>query len=58
MDTSGALIKQMPVSVDAEQAVLGAIIVNPESFDIIIGIITAEDFYIDHHKHIYSTLMR
>ncbi len=58
MDTSGALIKQMPVSVEAEQAVLGAIIVKPESFDIISGILTAEDFYLDHHKHIYSTLMR
>ncbi len=57
MDNSG-LIKQMPVSVEAEQALLGSIIVNPDCFDKIGGVIFPEDFYVDEHKHIYSTLQK
>ena len=41
MDESNVLIKQMPMSVEAEQAVLGAIIIKPESFDQIGGMLTA-----------------
>ena len=51
------LIKQMPMSVEAEQAVLGAIIIKPESFDQIGGMLTANDFYLEDHKRIYSTLL-
>ena len=58
MDASNVLIKQMPMSVEAEQAVLGSIIVNPDAFDQIGGIITAEDFYVTEHKHIYNALIK
>ena len=58
MDESNVLIKQMPMSVEAEQAVLGAIIIKPESFDQIAGLITANDFYLEDHKRIYSTLIQ
>ena len=51
MDNSG-LIKQMPVSVEAEQALLGSIIVNPDCFDKVGGVIFPDDFYVDEHKHI------
>ncbi len=57
MDTN-SLIKQLPVSVEAEQALLGAIIVNPGCFDKIGGIISAEDFYVEEHKHIYAALLK
>ena len=56
MDTS--LMKQMPVSVEAEQALLGSIIVSPDAFDKVGGIISAEDFYVEEHKHIYSALLK
>ena len=56
MDTS--FIKQMPVSVEAEQALLGSIIVSPDAFDKIGGIISTEDFYVEEHKHIYSALIK
>ena len=56
MDTS--IIKQMPASVEAEQALLGSIIVNPDSFDKVGGMISAEDFYLEEHKHIYSALLK
>ena len=57
MDSS-SLIKQLPVSVEAEQAVLGAVIVDAKCLDIVGGMLVAEDFYLDHHKHIYNTLMK
>ena len=52
------VIRQMPVSVEAEQALLGAIIVNPDAFNTVGGMIDAEDFYLKEHKHIYSALIK
>ena len=46
-------VRKMPVSIEAEQAVLGAIIIKPESFDNIGGMLTANDFYLEDHKRIY-----
>lgn len=57
MDSSN-LMRQLPVSVEAEQALLGSIIVNPDSFDKIGGMINVEDFYLEEHKHIFSALLR
>ncbi len=48
----------MPVSLDAERALLGSLIINPECFDSIAGMIKAEDFYLDEHKHIYNALVK
>ena len=53
-----SLIKQMPVSVEAEQALLGCIIIKPESFDTVGGMISAEDFYLEEHKHIFNALVK
>lgn len=58
MDTSSAMLKQMPISVEAEQAVLGAIIINPECFNDIAGKLYAEEFYLEDHKKLYSTLLK
>ena len=55
MDSS--IIRQLPASIEAEQALLGSIIVSPDSFDKISGIISTEDFYLEEHKHIYSALL-
>ncbi len=52
------IVRQLPVSIEAEQALLGSIIINPEAFDRVGGIITADDFYLDEHKHIYSALIK
>ena len=56
MDSS--IIKQMPVSVEAEQALLGSIIVNPDSYDKIGGMISAEDFYLEDHRHIFNAFLK
>lgn len=57
MDNTSNLIRQMPVSIEAEQALLGSIIVNPEAFDKIGAMISTEDFYLEEHKHIYAALL-
>ena len=48
----------MPVSIEAEQALLGSILIKPECFDQIGGMISSDDFYLEEHKHIYSALLR
>ena len=58
MDNNSNLIRQMPVSIEAEQALLGSIIVNPEAFDKIGAMISTEDFYLEEHKHIYAALLK
>lgn len=50
------LDRKMPFSLDAEQAVLGGILIDPAGLDIITGIITAEDFYLEEHRSIYSAM--
>ncbi len=52
------VIRQMPASIEAEQALLGSIISDSEAFDMIGGKISAEDFYVDEHRHIYITLLK
>jgi len=54
MDTSG--IRQMPIAIEAERALLGAIIIKPESFDLVGGMIDSSDFYLPEHQHIFSAL--
>ena len=50
--------RQMPIAIEAEQALLGSIIVDPDSFDKVSGFIVSEDFYLEEHKHIYTTLLK
>lgn len=52
------ILKQVPISIEAEQALLGSILVNPDSFDKVGGVISADDFYLAEHKHIYNTLWK
>lgn len=55
---NNSIVKQMPINIEAEQALLGSLIINPESFDKVAGFISASDFYLDEHKHIYSALIK
>ena len=54
----GSLIRQMPVSIEAERALLGSIITDPECFDRVAGTITSDDFYLEDHKYIYEALVK
>ena len=46
----------MPVAIEAEQSVLGSILINPESFEKIAGLITSDDFYLEEHRNIFETM--
>ena len=52
-DLDGA---RLPYSVEAEQAVLGSIIIDPKCLNDVATSIKAEYFYIPQHREIYSTL--
>ena len=44
-----ALQKKLPYSLDAEQSVLGSILIDPECFDDVAQIVRADDFYLETH---------
>ena len=46
-----------PHSIEAERAVLGAILLNKDAFDVVSSIVKAEDFYSDNHRVIYEALV-
>jgi replicative DNA helicase len=45
-----------PHSPDAERAVLGGILVNPRSFNVVLSNVAIEDFYKDAHRKILETV--
>lgn len=53
---SNELIKKMPFSLEAEQSVLGSILINPECFSEIASEIKATDFYLENHQEIYLSM--
>ncbi|MBE6636665.1 MAG: replicative DNA helicase [Ruminococcaceae bacterium] len=57
METKGnELIKKMPFSLEAEQSVLGSILIDPECFSEIATILKSEDFYLESHAEIYLAM--
>ena len=51
------MLKMMPQSVEAEEAVLGAILVNPASLGRIVEFLKPESFYKPAHKYIYESVL-
>jgi len=49
-------IKQIPFSLEAEQSVLGAILISPELYEEIAGELTVEDFYLERHQRIFESI--
>ena len=50
------LLKQLPHSVEAEQAVLGSMLIDPRCVPDVIEQLRPEDFYIRQHREIYETI--
>ncbi|QQR62620.1 hypothetical protein IPH67_04360 [bacterium] len=48
---------QVPVSQDAERAVLGAILLSDEHLYQVAEILVANDFYLEQHKCIYQRML-
>src|SRR5512133_3491886 len=47
--------RDLPHSLEAEQAVLGAILVEETAFDQVAALLKASDFYLLAHQHVYAT---
>jgi len=50
-------IRQTPHSVEAEQAVLGSIVIDPSCVPLMLEMLNPEDFYIENHRIIFETVM-
>ena len=48
--------KKLPFSLIAEQSLLGAILVDPDSLNDIADMVSATDFYITDHEHIFTAM--
>ena len=49
-------LKQVPQSLEAEQAVLGSILIDSRCVTDVIGILRPEDFYLQQNREIYETI--
>ena len=50
------LARQLPQSMEAEQAVLGSILIDSRCLTDVIGIVRPEDFYLRQNREIYETI--
>jgi replicative DNA helicase len=46
-----------PQNIDAEEAILGGILLDPEAIERVADILPAKAFYINHHKEIYKAAL-
>ncbi len=56
MDQITDSLKVPPHSIDAEQSILGGLLINNESWDHIAGIVNEEDFYRRDHRLIFKAI--
>ena len=56
--TTTTEIQSQPYSREAEEAVLGSVLINPESYFEIAEILNAEDFYIIRNQWIWASFVR
>ena len=57
INTERIIGKALPSNIDAEKAVLGALLLNDEYISLVSEIITAEDFYSTPHKLIFQAIV-
>lgn len=48
--------RKLPFSMIAEQSLLGSILIDPQSLNDVVEIITAEDFYLTEHTQIFTAM--
>ncbi len=56
-ETSEAPIKTIPANLEAEQAVLGSLLIDPDAIIKVASYLRASDFYRERHEWIYSALL-
>ncbi|MBR6530799.1 MAG: replicative DNA helicase [Clostridia bacterium] len=55
--SQNSVIRSVPASVDAEQALLGAILIDSKKVDEVASILSVEDFYIEANGSIYAAVL-
>lgn len=55
--TERALGKKLPAAIEAEKALLGALLLNDENVTQAVEVLTPDDFYIHSHKAIYECVV-
>ncbi len=56
MDGLGIQTGNLPVSYEAEQSVIGSVILKPECFSELISLVSGDDFYVDEHREIFLAM--
>lgn len=49
---------ELPFSLEAEQTVLGALLLDPEAITLAMNYIKADSFYVSKHKELFAVIMR
>src|SRR5919202_4461329 len=52
-----AVERNLPSNVEAEQAVLGSLLLDPDAITQVAAFLRAEDFYLEKHRWIYETML-
>ena len=50
------LNRQVPQALDAEQSVLGSMLIDERCVPDVIGLLTPDDFYLKQNREIYETI--
>ena len=50
--------RKLPFSLEAEQSVLGSILIDPQKISEIATLISVEDFYLEEHREIFSAMQK
>ncbi len=58
MAASDNLVRKLPFSLEAEQSVLGSILIDPEKISDIATLISTEDFYLEEHREIFAAMQK
>jgi len=58
MANTNDILRKMPFSLEAEQSLLGSILIDPEKINDISSIVTSMDFYLDEHQAIFSAMQK
>ncbi|MFT5210092.1 MAG: replicative DNA helicase [Flavobacterium sp.] len=55
-DSKTISLKIPPHSIEAERSVLGGLMLDEDAWDAVAGIVTPEDFYLNHHRIIFRCM--
>src|SRR5436190_19945470 len=57
-DSSGTVVRVPPHSIDAEQSVLGGLMLDNSAWDDVSDIVSVHDFYRQDHRLVYSVMTK